>query len=33
MDGELKPGDPWSMTVRDDAGVIVYELQFLTRSF
>jgi hypothetical protein len=33
MDGELKPGDAWSMTVKDDSGAPVYELKFLTRSF
>jgi hypothetical protein len=33
LDGELKPGDAWSMTVKDDSGAPVYELKFLTRSF
>jgi hypothetical protein len=33
LDGGLKPGDSWSMTVKDDSGAPVYELKFLTRSF
>jgi uncharacterized protein DUF6894 len=33
MDGKLKPGDAWSMTVKDDSGASVYELKFLTKSF
>jgi hypothetical protein len=33
LEGELKPGEAWSMTVKDDSGTPVYELKFLTRSF
>jgi hypothetical protein len=32
LDGLLKPGEPWSMTVKDDSGTDVYLLEFKTRA-
>jgi hypothetical protein len=31
LDGRLKPGDHWSMQVRDDAGTDLYLLEFKTK--
>jgi hypothetical protein len=33
LDGALKPGDNWQMQVKDQAGRILYELEFRTRKF
>lgn len=32
LDGRLKPGDAWSMQVKDDAGTELYLLEFRTRA-
>jgi hypothetical protein len=32
LDGELRPGDAWSMTVKDDTGTDIYLLEFKTRA-
>jgi hypothetical protein len=32
LDGELKPGDSWSMVVKDDRGTEVFHLEFRTRA-
>jgi len=31
LDGRLKPGDHWSMEVKDDAGSDLYLLEFRTK--
>jgi hypothetical protein len=33
LDGQLKPGDKWSMKVKDENGADVYELEFNTKEF
>lgn len=33
LDGNLKPGDKWQMTVKDEAGADLYELEFRTKAF
>jgi hypothetical protein len=33
LDGSLKPGDHWSMSVKNDAGGVVYELEFRTKAY
>jgi hypothetical protein len=32
LDGRLRPGDHWSMQVKDEAGADLYVLEFKTRS-
>jgi hypothetical protein len=32
LNGRLKPGDHWSMLVKDDAGAELYVLEFRTKS-
>jgi hypothetical protein len=32
LNGSLKPGDHWSMLVKDDAGAELYVLEFRTKS-
>jgi hypothetical protein len=32
LDGSLKPGAHWSMLVKDDAGDVLYELEFRTKA-
>ena len=31
LDGSLKPGDDWSMTVKDETGSDLYLLEFKTQ--
>ena len=31
LDGSLKPGDHWSMRVKDDSGADIYFLEFKTQ--
>ena len=33
MDGRLKPGDKWSMQVKDEHGTQIYLLEFKTKAF
>jgi len=33
LDGNLRPGDKWQMTVKDEAGAEIYQLEFRTTAF
>jgi hypothetical protein len=33
LDGNLRPGDKWQMTVKDESGADIYALEFRTTAF